>query len=264
MLDLNLNPFLQSKDSPLLSDEYTSGYEFDSSLERSSINTSHIRNFSFNSGQGGTLTLGGSGNGNGVLSVENAGGTEKVRADSDGLTITDGKINIQNTAGSASFDGSGVVSEQNFIDSSAELTGGGTQETSSYSPVDVTGGSLSFITTRNRIVNVNCMTSFWVFSGATYGTNNYRGFSKFAFDIDGTLSSYQPQNEAGYIDSGGTNSRAYGAYGLSNTSFNSVFNLGAGTHTLKIQALLDQLELASGTPVLRIFAFRLNYTLLGT
>lgn len=42
---------------------------------------------------GGTLTLGGSGNGNGVLKIKNASGTDIVVGDKDGLRVTDGIIN---------------------------------------------------------------------------------------------------------------------------------------------------------------------------
>lgn len=52
---------------------------------------------------GGTLTLGGSGNGNGICRVLNAAGNEVARLDVNGLTsnavtITGGKLNIENVA----------------------------------------------------------------------------------------------------------------------------------------------------------------------
>lgn len=48
---------------------------------------------------GGTLTLGGPGNGNGVLKIKNASGTDIVVGDKDGLRVTDGIIDGGNIDG---------------------------------------------------------------------------------------------------------------------------------------------------------------------
>jgi len=48
---------------------------------------------------GGTLTLGGNGNGNGILKIKNASGTDIVVGDKDGLRVTDGIIDGGNIDG---------------------------------------------------------------------------------------------------------------------------------------------------------------------
>lgn len=58
------------------------------------VNVLSAIGINFDWAHGGTLTLGGSGNGNGVCQVLNASGQEVVRLDNDGATITGGSMNI--------------------------------------------------------------------------------------------------------------------------------------------------------------------------
>ena len=112
---MELNAFLQPVGSPITVSTLTDGYEFDSNNERGAITASHIKNFSFNSGQGGTLNLGGTGNVSGLLSVNDASGSEIVRADKDGLTV-------KTLAGTTIIDGGGLISLANFPSESSVTT----------------------------------------------------------------------------------------------------------------------------------------------
>ncbi len=90
------------------------GFEFQSEVNRGAITLNKIRNFSFSSGSGGTLTLGGTDNGDGVMIVRDSGGTTKVTIDNTGILVTDGNITIQNSAGGTVLDSAGIVSTTSF------------------------------------------------------------------------------------------------------------------------------------------------------
>src|SRR6476620_8305112 len=59
---------------------------------RDTVSSIHVKNISFSSLTGGTATLGGVSNGDGLLIVNNAGGTQVVRLDNTGIVITAGTI----------------------------------------------------------------------------------------------------------------------------------------------------------------------------
>src|SRR3990167_8720772 len=65
-------------------------------IQDAAITSAKIDNFSFNQGTGGTLTLGGTNNGDGVLNVNNSVGSNVVTLNNTGLTITNGSVTIQN------------------------------------------------------------------------------------------------------------------------------------------------------------------------
>jgi len=131
-----LDSFLNSTDSlASRENDSTSAYQFDARNERSSvgnvmlrdasidnakmgtavIGTAQIGTLSFNEITGGTATLGGTSNGDGVLSVKNQAGSEVVKLDNTGMTVTNGSITIQNSSGSNIIDSKGIVSTNNFI-----------------------------------------------------------------------------------------------------------------------------------------------------
>lgn len=127
-----LNSNLRPIDSPAVrsTENRTTGYEFNSQNERDAISATNIQNFSFSTGRGGTLTLGGTANGNGYLSIKNDAGSVIVVGDNHGLTVNDGSIVIKNAGGTTSIDASGVVSTSNFqgvsVSSSGTFTNTGT------------------------------------------------------------------------------------------------------------------------------------------
>lgn len=78
------------------------------------IGTANIGTLSFNEISGGTAILGGTSNGNGVLSLRNQSGSEVVKLDNTGMTVTNGSIIIQDSSGSNIIDSAGLVSTNNF------------------------------------------------------------------------------------------------------------------------------------------------------
>lgn len=95
---INLNQHLQPYNSPITSGGGSvNAYEFDSKNERGAVTTSFIhdlavtnakiQSINFSKGTGGTLTLGGTANGNGVLNVVNEGATSLVMIDAGGIDV---------------------------------------------------------------------------------------------------------------------------------------------------------------------------------
>lgn len=81
---MTLNANLQPENSPITNSGAISPYSFDGQNERGVINAMKIKNFSFNSGTGGTLTLGGTANGSGFMQLKNENGTLIFTADYNG------------------------------------------------------------------------------------------------------------------------------------------------------------------------------------
>jgi hypothetical protein len=164
-----LNALLQPMDAPITSERGTIGYQWDTTTDRgmirsvqiqnasigsaqigtAAIGSANIRDFSFNQGQGGTITLGGTANGNGVLNVNDAGGTTKVVLDNTGITVNDGKMTLKDANGTTIMDSTGLISLANF---SSGGTTAGNFDTTSTSYVDVTGASLTIVLTNEARV----------------------------------------------------------------------------------------------------------------
>lgn len=162
----SLNENLLPKNSPIaINQGQVSAYRFDYENEAGIISSAKIRNaavgnaqigtaaigtanigtLSFNEISGGTATLGGTANGNGILRIlTNTGGTV-VTADNSGITIA-------GTSGTTIIDPTGLVSLNNFqTDRYAQFYGSGTSTTST-TYVDVAGATLgTFALNRSAI-----------------------------------------------------------------------------------------------------------------
>lgn len=84
---IQLNAYLQPMDSPIAQRQIVDGFQFDAQYERNSVDLAKIKNFSFSSGRGGTLILGGTLNGNGLLQVKDASGSVIAIANNNGIFI---------------------------------------------------------------------------------------------------------------------------------------------------------------------------------
>lgn len=107
--------------------------------------------------QGGTLTLGGSADTNGVLTIKDANGNDVITGDKDGLTITSGSINLG--SGAFSVTSAGVLSC-----TGANITGEFSNTGSNGSKLDIVDGELSFYAqstdlTPSALVNFALMTT---------------------------------------------------------------------------------------------------------
>lgn len=267
---VELNPFLQPIGAPITSNNFVSGYSFDSYNERgavtgifirdasitnakigtAAIGTANIGTLSFNEISGGTATLGGTADGDGVLSINDSAGSEVVRGDSDGLTV-------KTTSGTTFIDGSGLISTANFT-SASTVSLNNTRTTSSESFVDVSNTTLTF--TLGRTSNV----LFLLYGDfANYPTDeNDRSSEYVALNIDGTL---YPDSSNGFgnvqfLASSGSASITTAIYTWSG---HYLASLGSGGHTAKLQ-----FAKAPDTPVTtvdaRVINTGLTYLILGS
>ena len=101
-----LNNLLQAEDSLAAGTRaFTSSIDFETSNEMPTnyIGSANIRNFNFSQGQGGTLRLGGSLNGDGVLTVLGTAGNELVNVGNAGIVFEPGN-NLKFVRGTAPED----------------------------------------------------------------------------------------------------------------------------------------------------------------
>lgn len=209
---------------------YLNGYEFDSSVERGAVHSSHIRSasittahiidanittakikdasitnaklgtavigtanigtLSFNEISGGTATLGGTTNGNGLLSVKNAAGSEVVKLDNTGILVTGGSVTINNTSGSAVIDSLGVVG--NVVFTAGTSTQGTIQDIAGTTFTNVGGLAgtivlsrsnpvLFFISAETLTYNVTVQYTKFRLSNVNVGTTIYPGTGAAAY-----------------------------------------------------------------------------------
>lgn len=195
--------------------------------------------------QGGIATLGGLDNVNGVLRILDGSAVEKVTLNKDGIIVRGGKLILQNEDDETSIDAKGIVSTVNFTRSDA-ANGGLNQVITSTSYVDVTGMTLTFVTTRP--ITVVFLADMGVFLTESVGNTTHANFWIFLDDGAGFFG-----QQSMYLGSGNVS--------LMPISCHVVKEIPAGTHTVKV---MGQLFNKIGSPNVTIFNFKLSYVLLGT
>jgi hypothetical protein len=204
------------------------------------IGTANIGTLSFNEIYGGTATLGGTANGNGVMKVLNASGGTAVIADSSGVTVYGGSITIQNTSGSNTLDSKGIVSINGF--SFTNGTSGASTVTGS-SEYYLPGGTITYALTRSAVVIY-----FWKYQGYKSGGTTDTGNITTRLRVN--------TNDVGRI------AWANGLNDYSHTVSNFLIRQeSAGTITANITG---QLESIVGTPSFNYVDWGLSYIILGT
>ena len=247
--DEGLTPTLRSENALTeKGDSLTSSLNFDSTYERGVINTTQIRDaaiktakigaaqittalianaaitnakindFNFNQGTGGTLTLGGTLNGNGLMSVLNNTGGTVVSLSSSGITVTNGSITIQNSSGSNVIDANGLVSTTNFVSNSVT---GNLLATTGTGYSDVVGGSVSIVLTRNTKV-------FFTYSSSMNNVGVASGYTNtLSLNVGGT-------DEAGPVVVGAGHDSGTGGILAYTQGASSIQTLGSGTTVVKL------------------------------
>jgi hypothetical protein len=247
-----LNELLQSKDSLAAGTRsFVDAITFDTrtDLPTNYIGSANIRNFNFSQGQGGTLSLGGTLNGDGLLVVNNNAGSPVVTLNNTGIAVNNGSITIQNSSGSTSFDNLGVVSLQNFTQTSSTYSGTTVENTGGTAEFDLPDGSATFVLTRSACVLIQYSLSHSLYQAVGTADTSYiilsvkNGTAAFAA-ADFTINSFDPSIQT---------------Y-RSQSSF-WVGNVTAGTKTIKLS---NRLFGVSGTPTALMAAYTLSYTILGT
>jgi len=228
--------------------------QFDISTDRNIIGRSKIRVFNFSQGNGGTVTLGGTANGNGMIKIKNSLGSVIVQGDNTGLSVTSGSITINNSNLQTILDSAGVVSTVNFpndqiIDTTLHTTTG-----TAYSAVP--GASLNAF---NLPRSTNVLINLFI---AAYNNDCSQNASSIQFQI--------ADSSAGEILS----YPVFGFWALQNINFGSsswttnldnavsassiIYTLAAGTHTLNLNYKIN------GGGTAKLNAYVLSYIILGT
>lgn len=239
--DIGLNSQLLSKDSLAAGTRaYNDAITFDTAtdLPTNYIGSANIRNFSFSQGQGGTLALGGTSNGDGVMVVNNASGTAVVTLNNAGITVNNGSLSIYNSSGSLTFDSSGLVSFSNFRsevinDNNSVNTIVGTAHT----PL-TNGTSQSFVLSRSTNVYMYA----YIISADNHYFDSYSYVAGgYLYITDGTSDYISMPADGGkcepYFDGSGA-ATAVGVGYISN-HYSHIATLPAGTYTLVAKASED-------------------------
>lgn len=254
-----------------------SSYEFDSQNERNAVNLTKIKNFSFSQGFGGTLTLGGAGNGNGLMLVKDASGSTVVRADNQGINIfgtaggtivslnengilvNGGNITVNNENGSVVLDSFGIRSTTQFPNNQLVSNPNGTTASTSF--VDLTGSSFTITAERdinvlfNILVTARSTEENYIFNQYGVATQLYDSF--LAGPAISNPITYGYAATRADIDGGGTLTGFTYSTNASPTSVSAILLVQEGTHNYKLQFA------ASGGGTALVNAFIVNYIILG-
>lgn len=238
-----LNQFLMPENSPIAINQGAQDfYSFDYNNERGVISDAKIKTLSFDVISGGTATLGGRNNGNGLLSVSNSSGSEIVNISNTGININNGSLNIYNSSGSIVFDAAGVVSTTNFLNSNVSY--GTTQTFSGTTYGTLSNSQSTIILTRNT--NILFFINGPMYLNESVGNT---GNAVVFINIDGFF-----ENSGGIFIFSGNNYRQ-------TKSISYLKLLGAGTHTINAIARMETIN--AGTPSLTISDYTLGYIRLG-
>lgn len=207
------------------------------------ISSARIKNITWDKAQGGTAVLGGPGNGNGILEVHDEAGVTKGIWDKDGIHIIDGNIVVENEDGDITFDARGLVSSTNFTltNSASDSLN---QNITSPSGTLITGSTLTFTLDRAASIMVLANVAGFMNEGAGNG-NGYAYIELNGAELSFTRILFTSGQNA--LISGGAHYM--------------IVNLPAGSHTLRLMAVMDTL---SGSPVFTVYGYNFSYTKLGT
>jgi len=187
------NNRLQATDSLAAKNEsFVNAYAFDTNTDRNAVSNYNIRTITadkITAGTmsssylyGGTLTLGGTDNGNGLMVVNNSSGSESVKLDNTGITVTGGQILVQNNAGSTTFDAYGLVSVNNFGIYGTTVTSSGSISGTSITDLEYTNFNIILQRT-SKIMFIFNIQAHGDTAGGTVDTN---GRSNYTVNIGGT------------------------------------------------------------------------------
>lgn len=250
LIDRSLNQYSQPNSSPVTQQRPIRGFgnfvDYNHNIPDYGITPINVRNFNFSQGQGGTLILGGTSNGNGQFILKNSAGSTIVTGDNNGIAVTSGSINIKNSSGTTTLDSLGIVSNsQNFV-STQTTTASLNQVFTGTAFVDVTSSAVSFVLTRTVKVLILMETNSYLVEPA--GGNTCDG--QFTVNVDGNLATSCYVN----LFSGNDFLKTQLAY--------TIQSLNAGTHNLKMQGKL--ITIYGGTPAMTLFDYTWSYLILGT
>lgn len=215
------------------------------------ITNAKIDTLTWDKAQGGTATLGGAANVDGVLTVLDASAAEKVRIDKDGLLINSGKLVIKNDSETISIDAKGIISTANFVQTNS-ANGTLNQSISGTSETDVTGATLSFTLDRSKSV-------LFLFNTSNYLVQSVGNTGNFTV----RLRVESPAGSGTYVEVSRTINTGLSVTDGQGHTYSSFYinGLASGSRTVK---LTGQLESTTGSPSATVLAYQLSYLILGT
>lgn len=236
---MELDSFLFPKESPYNDNRTTvNSFDFNSDYDRNTVTTQKIRDFSFNNGQGGTLTLGGQNNGNGILRVLDNGGTQRVAFGNTGGTITNGNLVLLNDSAGTTLDNKGVVNQTLLTYSAATRQDGGTQAVIGTVPTVFTNGTLSIVVERQQTI-------LFLADIKTYNLGTQ------AFTGNGHININGAEQER-WVELYSENT------GIMTDSIHTLAQLSAGTHSYTLSATPS----SAGTII--VYGWRMSYVIIGS
>ncbi len=273
---MKLNKYLQPEKAPVTQTrKFTKGVDFDlnndnniitslklkdlsvttAKIDNLAVTAAKINDFSFNSGAGGTLTLGGTANGNGVMKVNNSLGSAIVTADNAGILVEGGNIVVKNADNTTIIDTEGIVSTASFA--TDILVDNTIRTTTSTSYVDVPGSTMdSFVLSRSTRALVTAYAQAY---NIQWVVDQSSAMNLACVDsVDGQLFTFPLFTEWALSSINGTANTWGVSVDYQLNSLSSYFNLSAGTHTLKLQYKVN------GAGTAEIGLYTLSYMLLGT
>jgi|GEM_PF-3417504 len=207
------------------------------------ITNAKIKDLTWDKAQGGTATLGGLNNVDGILSILDNANVEKVVLDKDGVLVKGGKIVIQNDGNEVSIDSKGIVGVNNFATGTVSS---GVLNQSFTADADVTDSEFDIVIPRTQLVLI----SFHVSGGTLNTSTSYADFQVGLY-IDG--SNYEALDFQSIPDNDWSARSESG-------HFLTVF--GAGTYTIKLRGTLTNVVGAS--PYAFIYRYRMSVIIFGT
>jgi hypothetical protein len=239
--DIGLNSQLNSVNCPLNSGTVPSGYTTESSTQTGAISSANLRSVSWGKASGGTATLGGLGNGDGLVQVNNSAGTPIVTIDKSGITIASGSLSVLDSSGTTIMDSGGVTSAS-FLNTINNEAGVSQNFTTSGT---INSGTMSLVLA--RATNVLCLLSFDGYMVESAGNSFSSLFVSVRDLTHGTV------GIASVVLNGGNDqNRTYMCYDIG--SFPS------GTTNLNLYTTIGSV---SGTPSFHIGGFKWAMTTLG-
>ena len=230
--NLGLDSNLRSVNSPA-SGTTVQAVQFDTNYQIPTgyIDHANIKDFNFSQGSGGTLTLGGTVNGDGILNVNNAAGSPVVQLNNTGITVNNGSITINNSSGSSILDASGIVSSSNFSIYGTSPTSVGTISGTAFTDLADT----SLILTLSRSARIICFLNVQASCrDTTSGVSGGNGRFFYWINVGGTVMYpgilFDGFSGTDSTDRENTNRKSY------STSITTT--VAAGTTTIKAQGQL--------------------------
>ena len=176
------------------------------------------------------------------ISVQDAGGSERVKVYPEGIIVNDGFVFIQDYMARPVFDSRGVVSTNNF---QAPGTSNEVLNQVFTASADVTGSSITFALARSAVV-------LFVFHASVRVENNVENNCNFqvSFYLDGL-----GKEALDFLSVTNGDNR------LQSAENHYFVTLAAGSHTIKLRGSVSN---PVGTPYALVYRFRLSYVILGS